>query len=150
MSGPTLVIFVGGLVAVFLVIVAALMWQEAKARGMSQGPVYILEDAVDFVTDRLDQRVAADLARTDVRRILEWEIYYLQGLAQKDRKAAVETFAGGTDDVVEYLQGQIAEKHNVTYDQSHIRTVLAFEAEYLVVIGAVGEPVDEEEEADHP
>lgn len=144
MSGPTLVVFVGGLAAVFLFIVAALMWQEAKSRSVDEGPVYVIEDAVTFITTRLDPSISARLARSDVVRILEWEIFYLQGLAQKRRSTPVETVAGGIDAAVDYITREIAEKNKVTYDSGDVAAVLAAEADYLVSIGAVGSPVVEQ------
>ena len=85
------------------------------------------------------------MRRSDIQRVLEWEIYYLQGLAQKRRKDPVETFAGGGEAAVSYITGQIAEKHGVTYDASDVAEVLKLEADYLVSIGAVGNVVEGEE-----
>ena len=145
MSGPTLVVFAGGLVAIFLLIVAALAWQEAKSRTYDEGVVYVVDDAVDFVVERLRPETAERLGPADVRRILEWEIFYLQGLAQPRRSTPVETFAGGDEAAVEWLTAQIAETHGVTYDASDVASVLALEAEYLAAIGAVGDAVEGEE-----
>ena len=100
MSGSTLILFVGGLAAVFLFIVAALMWQEAKARTFDEGPVYVIEDAATFILQKLETLEGPPLDRSDVVRILEWEIYYLQGLAQERRSTPVETIAGGIDTAV--------------------------------------------------
>lgn len=141
MSGPTLVVFVGGLVAVFLFIAAALMWQEAKSRTFDDGPFYVIEDAAGFIIARLEPAVASRLQHSDVVRILEWEIYYLQGLAQERRSTPVETIAGGIDAAIEFITREIAEKNKVTYDSRDVAAVLAAEAEYLASIGAVGEPV---------
>jgi hypothetical protein len=142
-SGATLVVFVGGLAVVFLLIVAALMWQEAKSRSFDEGPVYVIEDAATFIGERLEPSVRSRLDRSDVVRILEWEIYYLQGLAQQRRSNPVETIAGGIDTAVEYITREIAEKNKVTYDSGDVAAVLAAEAEYLASIGAVGAPVVE-------
>ncbi|MDH3249818.1 MAG: hypothetical protein OEQ47_12695 [Acidimicrobiia bacterium] len=144
MSGPTLVVFVGGLAAVFLFIVAVLMWQEAKSRSFDEGPVYVIEDAATFIMARLEPSITARLKRSDVIRILEWEIYYLQGLAQKRRSNPVETVAGGIDASVEFIAREVAEKNKVTYDSEDVVAVLAAEADYLASIGAVGAPVVEQ------
>jgi hypothetical protein len=143
-SGPTLVVFVGGLSAVFLFVVAALMWQEAKSKSFDDGPVYVIEDAVTFIADRLEPEVRSRLHRADVLRILEWEIYYLQGLAQQRRSTPVETIAGGAAAAVEYITREIAEQNKVTYDSGDVAAVLAAEAGYLASIGAVGAPVVEQ------
>ena len=148
MSGATLVVFVGGLAAVFLFIVAALVWQEAKSRAQDHGPVYVLEDAVDYILGRLDEDLGGRLDRSDVLRILEWEIYYLQGLAQEQRRNPVETIAGGNTSAIEFITAEIADKNKVTYDSNDVAAVLAVEADYLASIGAIGAPVVDEQEDD--
>ena len=54
----------------------------------------------------------------------------------------METVAGGHDDSVGYIAGQIEAKHGVAYPQEDIEAVLRLEADYLMAIGAVGEPVE--------
>lgn len=129
----------------FLLIVALLVWQEVRSRAVIEAPVYVIEDAVSFVCDRLPD-VSTNLSRSDVLRILEYEIFYLQGLAQDDRRAVVETVAGGVDSSVDFIAGQIAQRHNAIYSRSDIEAVLSLEADYLRHIGAVGEPVESQEE----
>lgn len=150
MSGATLVVFVGGLVAVFLFVVAALMWQEARSRRYDDGPTYVIEDAVSYVVDRLGPQVAERVGRPDVLRILEWEIFYLQGLAQKRQSRPVETVAGGVEGSIEFIAREIAVKNKVTYASRDIAAVLELEAEYLTSIGAVGDRVAETQEEDDP
>ena len=53
--------------------------------------------------------------------------------------------AGGTDASIDYIQTQIAEVNGAIYDREDVAEVLRLEAEYLVSIGAVGEPVDPDE-----
>lgn len=145
MSGVTLVAFVGLLGTVLLFVVAALVWQEARSRSMDGGPVYVLEDAVDHVMAGL-AGTGSRLRRSDVLRILEYEIFYLQGLAQEDRRNPVETVAGGTEASISYIGQQIAEKHGAIYPHDEIEAVLVLEAGYLVRIGAVGTTVNAQEE----
>ncbi len=130
------------LVGVFLFIVALIVWQEAKRRPSYDPLEYVVEDAVKHVEDGLDPGMDARLGRADIRRILEWEVFYLQGLAQDDRHNPVETVAGGHDSSIRYIIEQIATKHGVTYSHRDVEEVLRLEADYLVRIGAVGEPVD--------
>ncbi len=146
MSGVTLVAFVVLLGTVLLFVVAILVWQEARSRGADEGPVYVIEDAVDYVMGGLAGS-GAGLRRSDVLRILEYEIFYLQGLAQDDRRNPVETVAGGTAASVDYIAGRIAEKHRAIYPREEIEAVLSLEAGYLASIGAVGTVVEAEEEA---
>ena len=140
MSPAVLVTFIALLVGLFLVIVAMMFWQEAKRRPSYQPLEYVIEDAVKHVHERLPEDVA--LGKSDVRRILEWEVFYLQGLAQDDRRNPVETVAGGHQASVDYIASQIEAKHGVAYPLGDIEAVLRLEADYLMAIGAVGEPVE--------
>ena len=144
MSPAAVVAFVALLIGVFLVIVALAVWQEAKRRPSYESLEYVVEDAVKHVYAGLGD--GSPLHKADVRRILEWEVFYLQGLAQDDRKNPVETVAGGHDASVEYIGEQIRLKHGVSYSHDDIEDVLRLEADYLMAIGAVGEPVDLGEE----
>ncbi|GIU91963.1 MAG: hypothetical protein KatS3mg011_0869 [Acidimicrobiia bacterium] len=144
MSGVTTVALVGLLAGVLLLVLALLVWQEARSRRFEEGPVYVVEDAVRFIADRLDPEIRARLGRSDIRRIIQWELHYLQGLAQEDRRRPVEVVAGGAEPAVEYIASQISETHGVAYSLDDIRAVLRGEAEYLSSIGAVGDPVTDE------
>lgn len=138
-------LIVGGgalLLALFLLIASIMLWQQAKARGYEEGPVYIVEDAISFAYERLTEDVRSRLSRRDVRRIFEWEVYYLQGLA--DRKATdLEVVAGGADQAIAYIGSQIEAKHGAIHSEDDIRSVLELEALYLDSIGAVGERIGE-------
>lgn len=144
MSAASTVTLAALLLAVFLVLVAGLVWQEAKRRPGSEAPAYIVEDSVDFIADRI--RGATTLTRADVKRIIEWNLFYLQGLAQRQRWRPVETVAGGSPEAVDFIHGRIAERHQVSYPLDEIRRVLELEAEYLHSIGVVGEPVEGQDE----
>jgi hypothetical protein len=144
MSSAEIVAFVAVLLGALLVIVALMVWQEARRRPSYEPLEYVVNDAVQHVAERLPER--SDLRNADIRRILEWEVFYLQGLAQDDRKNPVETVAGGHRLSVDYIAEQIHSKHGVSYSHEQIEEVLRLEADYLAAIGAVGEPVGEEEE----
>ncbi|HEY7821446.1 MAG TPA: hypothetical protein VIG24_01360 [Acidimicrobiia bacterium] len=143
MSGPEIIAFVAVLVGALLVILAMMIWQEARRRPSYEPLEYVVNDAIKHIAERLPEDM--DLSNTDIRRMLEWEVYYLQGLAQDDRKNPVETVAGGHELSVEYIADQIRTNHDVSYSQEEIAEVLRLEADYLVAIGAVGEPVGEDE-----
>ncbi|MGF1617178.1 MAG: hypothetical protein ACFCU2_05145 [Acidimicrobiia bacterium] len=142
MTGLALIVFIGLLVGLFLVIAALVVWQESNRRPGYDPLTYVTEDAVKHVEAGLAGEGKAGLKRTDIRRIIEWEVFYLQGLGQKDRKNPVKTVAGGHESSVEYIVGQIEEKHGVTYTSDAVADVLRYEADYLTRIGAVGEAVD--------
>lgn len=143
MSSLEVFTFVALLVGALLVIVALMVWQEARRRPSYEPLEYIVSDAIKHVSERLPE--GSTLNNGDIRRILEWEVFYLQGLAQDDRRNPVETVAGGHPLSVEYIANQIRTKHGMSYSQEQIEDVLRLEADYLVAIGAVGEAVGEEE-----
>lgn len=144
MSPGTVLIFGSALLGLLLVITAVLVWQEGRRSG-PVGRVYAVEEALTFTTDRLEPAVLARIGRDGVRRILEWEVYYLQGLAEKDRFAPWSTVAGGTERSVEFICERVATVHGVTYDEADVQAVLQLEAAYLSSIGAIGERVGGDE-----
>ncbi len=150
MSGASLVALVALLAAALLLAVGAMVWQEAKRRPQGSAPTYVISDAVRFITARLDPEVAQRLRKPDVLRIIEWEVHYLQGLAQKDRRNPVETVAGGSDASIDYITSQIAQVNGVTYDRDDVAAVLRLEADYLMSIGAVGEQVEQSQVEQSP
>jgi len=132
----------GGL---FLLILAALAWQEAGRRSAPVEPAYVIDDAVGFAIVRLAPDVMDRLTPVGVRRVVEWSTFYLQGLA--DKRAArkgITVVAGGEHHAVEYIHSQLAQR-GIDYDKHDIRAVLVQEAEYLVSLGVVGDPVSEDE-----
>ncbi len=142
MSSAAVVSFIVLLVGVLLVIVALLIWQEARRRPSYEPLEYVVEDAVKHVEAGLAAEGTENLTKADIRRILEWEVYYLQGLAQEKRSNPVETVAGGHQTSIEYIVDEIASKHGVSYSHRDVENVLRHEADYLVRIGAVGDPVE--------
>lgn len=146
MSGPGIVALGAILFAIFLLVVGALVWQEARRRPEASRPPYVVDDAIHFISARLDQDVLDRIEVSGVRRVIEWELHYLQGLAQKRRRTPVETVAGGSDASIDYVVSQIAEVNGVTYDRRDVAEVLRLEADYLLSIGAVGSRVDTDDE----
>jgi len=131
--GPLLLILV--LVAVLAVFGVGLLLQERRPREVAI--VYSVEDALQYIWDGLSDSVRQSVGRTDVRRILEWEMYYLQRPDHR-RGAAV---VGGID-AATYAQERAVEQ-GFGYEPELIFEVLALQAEYLDALGAVGDPADE-------
>ena len=142
MSGFTSVALGGLLAALFLTLVAILLWQEAKRRGAGEGITYVVSDAVGHIRENLAPEVYGRLGDAEIQRVIEWELFYLRGLTQKDRRQPVETVAGGSESAVSYIYQQISRRHTAGITSDDIRAVLALEAEYLQSIGAVGERVE--------
>jgi hypothetical protein len=129
------------LVAVLLALAAAMVWQEAVKRPGQEPLTYVLEDAVEFVHVRFGPE--SPLSRDDVRRILEWEVIYLQGVSPKQSGPLAPVRVGGSDDAVQFIMRQITRRTGPRYSEEAIRAVLQGEAEYLASIGALGTPVGE-------
>ena len=73
-----------------------------------------------------------------MQRILEWEVYYLQGLADARPQ---DTIAGGDDEAIDFVIEGIRERNRVDHRREDVAVVLRLEADYLLAIGAVGPPV---------
>lgn len=135
MSGPTLVVFVGFLAALLIGMVALLVWQEGKKRSFETHPAFVVDDVLAYVADRLDPEVHQRLESEGVERIVNWELRYLQ------RDGGEGAVAGGTSQSVAYICDRIAQFHGVFYSPADVGAVLALEAEYLMTVGAIGDPV---------
>lgn len=138
MSGPLLF-------AVLMVVVLAfgvgMFWQESK-RMQQTAAIYGVEDSIEYIWMGLGED-RLGLTKSDVRRILEWEMHYLQ---QPDLwKADGPPIVGG-DAAAAYAQEKAFEEGHA-YEPDQIFTVLDLQAEYLRAIGAVGAPVEDEDQA---
>lgn len=130
------------LVAVLLGIAAAMVWQEAVKRPSAEPLTYVLEDAVRFIDDGFGTDSA--LTRDDVRRVLEWEVIYLQGVSSRSTGPLQPVRVGGSDDGVQFISRQITRRSGRRYSEEAIRAILAGEAGYLASIGALGARVEED------
>lgn len=126
------------LLALLLGLAAALVWQEAQQRAVTSQLTYVLEDAVEFVARQLaDSR---QMTTEDIRRVLEWEVVYLQGLSPRHARKLEPVRVGNSDDAARF----ILEQTHGRYSEEEVRWVLSGEAAYLVSIGAVGSAVERE------
>ncbi len=118
-------------------------WQGRRGEA-EESTVYSVEDSIRFVTERLTATTAATIKPSDVRRILEWEVRYLQDPGLRDNLDPV--VAGGLPSA-EFAQESLALLGHA-YDGPEIIEVLDLRAEYLREIGAVGEPLSAAEVSD--
>ena len=133
--GPVLLIAV--LLAVLIVFGVGLLLQERRPSEVAI--VYSVEDALNFIWDRLSDTTRKVVSKGDVRRILEWEMHYLQRPDQREGAAVV----GGVD-AAAYAQEKAIEQ-GIGYEPEVIFEVLGLQAEYLAELGAVGKPVATDE-----
>ena len=99
--------------------------------------IYGVEDSIEFIWEGLGEDKLG-LKKSDVRRILEWEMHYLQKpeLWEEDGQPVV-----GGEAAAAYTQEQSFEEGHA-YEPEQIYAVMDLQAEYLVAIGAVGDIVD--------
>jgi hypothetical protein len=113
----------------------AVAWQ-ARRRSADLAIVYSVEDSIEFVYAGLSDGAVPALQRSDLRRILEWSVRYLQeGVARSD----AHSVAGGLE-AATYVQER-GMSTGFAYDAEEILEVLQLQAEYLASLGAVGAEV---------
>lgn len=130
MNGP---LFFAALMAVVLAFGVAMFWQESK-RMRHREAIYGVEDSIEFVWESLGEDKRG-LKKSDVRRILEWELHYLQQphLWADEGEAVVGSTASA-----QYVQDQaLAGGH--AYEPEQIFIVLEYQAAYLQAIGAIAD-----------
>ena len=141
MSGPLLFAI---LMVVVLAFGVAMFWQESR-RMQHAAAIYGVDDSIEWIWEGLGEDKRG-LTKADIRRILEWEMHYLQqpDIWQEDGAAIV-----GGDGAAAYAQERALEEGHA-YEPDQIYAVLDLQATYLEAIGAVGEPVDETDPIDRP
>jgi hypothetical protein len=133
MSGP---LFFAVLMVLVFAFGIAMFWQESR-RMQHREAVYGVEDSIEFIWDGLGEDKLG-LKKSDVRRILEWEMHYLQKpeLWEENGQPIVGGEAAAT-----YTQQKSLEAGHA-YEPEQIYTVMDLQAAYLQAIGAVGDIVE--------
>ncbi len=117
--------------------------------------VFDLEEAVDYIAERLPDDATAQLSYDDVAAIVGFHLDYLEakGVAREDTEPErgepgswVADDSGGPvvadeDEGLAYVLGKLAEA-GMEVDDTHVVAVLDAEESYLRAIGAVGGAVD--------
>ena len=103
--------------------------------------VYDLDEAVQFVADRLPDEVTAQLSFDDVRALLTWHIEYLEERGVARRQGVNELAAGplvaAENDAVASVLGR-ASSAGMELSDVWVVLVLDADAAYLEAIGAIG------------
>ena len=124
------------LLALFLIIVAVMVWQEASRTPMENVASYVVDEAVHFIYPQLSDEAMDHMDAEDVRRVLDWEIAYLQGFSPRGAAGLRPVRVAGSDEAIDFVHQQLAESHG--YPREVVAEVLGYEADYLAEIGAVG------------
>jgi hypothetical protein len=121
-----------------ILLAAAVAWQEKKATA-DRSIVYGVEESIEFVRLRLSDDVRGRLKLSDIRRILEWSVRYLQD--PEVRAGADDPPVAGGVEAARYVQERSLAA-GVAYDGDLIIEVLRLQNEFLVSLGAVGEAIE--------
>lgn len=128
-------LFFAVLMVLVLAFGIAVFWQESR-RMEHKEAIYGVEDSIEYIWEGLGEN-KLDLKKSDVRRILEWEMNYLQ---QPDLwKEDGQPIVGGEAAAVYAQEKSFEEGH--AYEPAQIYGVLDLQASYLAAIGAVGDMV---------
>jgi hypothetical protein len=148
------VVFV--IVAVLAVVAIGLIAVGAVTGRLAEEPrrsVFQLDQAVEYVAERLPDDVTAQLSYDDVAQILAWHLDYLEqkGVAGENDHELEDLPQGpivtADDEAVAYVIGR-GSAVGTELDDVHVFEVLTAEQDYLRAIGAIGgvvpEPFDPE------
>lgn len=113
--------------------------------------VYDLDEAVDFVADRLPDDLTAELSYDDVRSVLSAHCDYLQAKGIASHRAADDIGPGlvvvPDDEPAAWVLGRLDEL-GVTIADADVVTVLDVEQRYYEAIGAIGPRVSGPDDPD--
>ncbi len=129
-----------GLFALLIVIGLAFYWQ-GSIQLPGAGVAYGVEDSIKYITQRLEPETRAVVGEKSVRRILEWEMKFVQDQLDSDPEQVVVI---GGESATRYVLDQLIGQ-GFEYEPGIVNEVLGLQAEYMVSIGAVAEPVDDSE-----
>ena len=144
MDGITIVFAVVTAVAVFAVAAVAVGREAHRLDAVAPRAVYMPDQALDFVCDRLPEESQARLTHEEVEQLLEFHMQWLhqQGLQPDDvedlPQEILEPVVITEDSLTAYLLGE-AEAHDVDLlDDVDAVNVVEAHLAYFEAIGAVG------------
>ena len=116
-------------VIVFAIAAVAIGREARRLDDQPPRPVFDVDEAVEWIADRLPLEVASQLSHDDVRQILHWSLDQIAVRAE-DEVLVVD------DEAIAYVQVRARDAgHDWTEQQ--IQTVLEREVDYLRAIGAI-------------
>ncbi len=144
-------------ITTIVVVVVAWFAIGRESRSLSSRPatsVYDLFEAVEYVSDRLPDHLAAKLSSDDVEQILRWRLNHLRGkglatLGRVDEDAELAAavarrrdrdIVADDDEVIDAVLAEALDS-DLEIDEVDVVVVLDLERGYLEAIGALGPPV---------
>lgn len=111
--------------------------EAARMAAEPPPPVYDLDEAYEWVVDRLPDIVAATVTPDDVRLILDLQAEHLRGRGDAAGAARILGTVEMVDDIVAR-----AEARGERFLPEQVAAVVETQLEYLRELGAVGPPAD--------
>ena len=143
-----MVLFWGVLVlALVFAVAAVVIGREARRLdAVPPNPLFNIDEAVEWIADRLPFEVSAVLSHGDVRQIVDWNLEYFRtrGVSGNGHSTHVEgpVVVGGAE-TVDYVLHK-AQALGAEFTPAQIHAVLDAQMSYLEAIGAVGPEAPDE------
>ena len=153
-----------GLAAIMMIAIYAISNVTINLAQTDSVSVFDIEEAADFVAERLPPEIDERLDRPMVISIIGWQLEYLRAhglatfggvdeLAEEAPEAGKGPVVADEDELVDYVLAQ-ALANGVELDALEAVVVLDLTAQYLEAIGAIGpmveEPLDPEDGVEEP
>jgi hypothetical protein len=122
-------IVLAGLV-IFAIAAVAIGRETGRLAAQSPRPVFDMDEAVEWIAERLPFEVSAELSHDDVRQIVQWSLDQLS--VRADEEVLVVD-----DETLAYVQVR-ARGAGHAWTEQQIEAVLHAQLAYLEVIGAAG------------
>jgi len=120
-----------------LILIGLAFYWQGSIRLPGTAVAYGIEDSIKYITPRLSSGTGAVIGPKSVRRILEWEMKFVQDSLDSDPDRPV--VLGGAE-VTVYILARTAQQ-GFEYEPAIVGEVLQLQAEYMASIGAIAEPV---------
>ena len=117
-------------VLVFVIAAVAIGRETARLSVQPPRPVFDMDEAVEWIGERLPFDVSAQLSHDDVRQILRWSLDQLS-VKPEDEVLVVD------DETLAYVQVR-ARDGGFAWTEPEIQAVLDVQLAYLEAIGAAG------------
>lgn len=143
MSAVTVVFIVLAGLTVFAIAAVAVGREAHRLDAVAPRAVYVLDEAVDFVSDRLPAGSQARLTPAEVEQLLVFHMQWLhtKGLQPDgvvDRAQDIDLVVVSEDDLIAYLLGEADRTGVEILDDVDAVNVVDAHLEYFEAIGAVG------------
>lgn len=122
-----------------LILVGLAFYWQGSIRVPGSAIAYGVEDSIKYITPRLSPETDQQIGAKSVRRILEWEMKFMNDSLQDDHDVVL-----GGDAAISYVIDQTA-RQGFDYSPAIVGEVLQLQAEYMASIGAIAQPVTEAE-----